>query len=110
MSEQIPVEVGQWRRSRYIGATIYAVLAPHPRRKGFWIVVSSSDPHCPESWGGRQLMDVCPTLVEKDYFGGRPHPGEAVARTLAQFEEQMRQSRASGHEPLTGAPAQERTR
>ncbi len=67
-----PVEVGQWRQGH---GTVWAVIEPHPRRRGFWIAVASEFSYDVEICGRRELEAM--PLVGRDYFGhGNPHPGE----------------------------------
>ncbi len=70
-----PVEAGQWRRGRY--ATVWAVIEPHPRRRGFWFAVASEFSYDIEVYGRRELEAM--PLVKRDYFGdGNQHPGRVV--------------------------------
>lgn len=79
MSETTPVEVGQWRHDRY--GTVWAVMEPHPRRRGFWITVGSEFAYDIEVLGRRELEAM--PLVDRDYFGrGNPHPGEQSYATM----------------------------
>lgn len=78
--EVVPVEVGQWRIGK--GLTVFAVLRPHPRRKGFWMAVSSEFPYRVDSWGRKEL-EAMPVVTNRDYFGAdRGHPGERYVKTL----------------------------
>lgn len=73
-----PVEAGQWRSW---GCAVWAVLRPHPRRKGFWICVSHVFPHDVITAGRRELEAM--KLVDRDFFGkGRGHPGERFISAL----------------------------
>jgi len=70
------VEAGQWRKPT-IG--VWAVLGPHPKRKGFWLIVRSNFPYR-AGYVGRRELEALP-IVSPDYFGrGKEHPGVAYQR------------------------------
>lgn len=73
MSKTVPVEARQWRRGDF--GTIWAVIEPHPTRRGFWICVSHVFSYDVESIGRRELERM-PVVTNRDFFGkGKPHPG-----------------------------------
>lgn len=82
--ETVPVEEGQWRREYY---TVWAVLKPAPRRKGFWVAVSHEGPSYRVEELGRNELERMP-LVSADFFGDRGHPGVGYVESL---ESMMRQ-------------------
>lgn len=83
------VEAGQWRRGAF--GTVWAVLEPHPRRRGFWICVSSVFSYDVASIGRREVEAM--PLVARNYFGaGETHPGEANVRALREMVATTRRS------------------
>lgn len=89
MPDRVPVETGQWRNAGW--GSVLAVLGPHSRRRGWWLVVSSSDsPGYYVESVGRRYLESLPLVENLDYFGpGEQHPGERSVRNWAQLTRQM---------------------
>lgn len=83
--EVVPVEAGQWRKGTL---SVWAVLKPHPRQKGYWLTVSSTFSYPVEAVGRRELERM--PLAPPDYFGkGKEHPGVRYVRELTSAIKQM---------------------
>lgn len=64
----VPVEEGQVRKGAF--GVYWGVLSPHPRRKGFWGLVSHEFPY-PTIWVGRREVEGMPLA---DLYSDS-HPG-----------------------------------
>lgn len=78
-----PVEVDQWRRGAF--GTVWGVLRAHPRRRGWWIVVSNHFPFDVVAMGRREVEGM--PLEKRTYFGdGNGHPGPQVRAPIPEHE------------------------
>lgn len=70
------IEPGQYRKGFM---SVWCVMWPHPRRKGFWVCAddgSSVSPPRLESFGRKRLEEM-PLVDWDEYAGaGREHPGK----------------------------------
>lgn len=73
-----PVEAGQWR---YALGSVWAVIRPHPTRRGFWLCVNDEGPGFDITTLGRRELEAM-RVVSQNYYGGRPHPGAEYAKAM----------------------------